>query len=162
MAEKTMVTIGFQDSYGKRTRRGYMSRDADPTDAVVQALAQAAQDISALSVVYATVTRDVDVSGITEAAEAKASRQKDASITYTKSALRNSHPGPFTFNITEPKAALLNPNGSVDLANGLWDSWREKFDDGAGIAGVVGTFYISDGEELIEDEEPLDGFLNKR
>ena len=162
MAERTKVTITFQDDYGKQTTRGYHSRDANPTDVVVQALATKAQALSALSVVKSTVTREVDVTGVTTAAETKASRQKDASLKFAKSGLRNSHTGPYTFNLPEPKAALLDGAGNVDLADAAVTGWREEFDDGSGIPAVVGDFYVSDGEELIEDEDPLDGFLNKK
>lgn len=161
MAENTRVTLSFLDAYGKSTTRGYQSRAADPTDGVVQALATKAQALSALSIVKAVVTREVDVSGVTTAAEAKASRQKDASLKFQKSALRNSHAGPFTFNIPEPKAALVDTSGVIDLADAAVTGWREEFDDGDGIPAVVGDFYVSDGEELVEDGPPLDGFLNK-
>lgn len=162
MAERTTATITFTDAYGKTTTRSYQARDANPSDGVVQALATAAQALSALSVTKTIVSREVDVSGITAAAEAKSSRQKDASLKYQKSALRNSHAGPYTFNVTEPKAALVDGVGTLVLSDAVFDTWRELFDDGSGIAAVVGAWYVSDGEELVEELEALDGFLNKR
>jgi hypothetical protein len=161
MADFTKVTITFLDSYGKTTTRGYQSRDSDPSDGDVQGLATKAQALSALSITKAIVTREVDVTGVTTAAEAKSSRQKDASLKYQKSALRNSHAGPYTFNIPEPKAAIVDGAGNIDLADAAVTGWREEFDDGAGIPAVIGDFYVSDGEELVEDQDPLDGFLNK-
>lgn len=162
MAERTVATLTFLDSYGKTTTRQYQSRAANPGDADVQALATVAQEISALSVTKAQVTREVDISGITTAAETKSSRQKDASLKYQKSALRNSHPGPYTFNIPEPKAALMLANGNIDTTEGVWADWSELFDDGAGVAAVVGNWYVSDGEELVEEQPIIDGFFNKR
>lgn len=162
MADYTKVTLTFLDDYGKTTTRGYQSRDSDPSDGDVQGLATKAQALSALSVIKAIVTREVDVSGSSTAAETKASRQKDASLKYQKSALRNSHAGPFTFNIPEPKAALIDGSGNIDLSDAAVTGWREEFDDGAGIPAIVGAFFVSDGEELVEDADPLDGFLNKK
>lgn len=161
MAVRTIATLTFQDAYGKNTTRSYQSRDANPTDGVVQALATDAQAMTALSLIKAVVTREVDVSGITTPAVALSSRQKDASLKYQKSALRNSVAGPYTFNIPEPKAALVNANGTLVLGDAAFASWRENFDDGSGIPAVVGDWYVSDGEELVEDQDPLDGFLNK-
>jgi len=161
MAERTTVTLTFTDSYGKTTTRSYQARDANPSDGVVQALADAAQAISALSLTKAVVTREVDVTGSTTAAETKSSRQKDASLKFQKSALRNSHAGPYTFNLTEPKAALVDVDGTLVLSSTEFADWRELFDDGSGIAAVQGTFFVSDGEELVEEIDPLDGFLNK-
>lgn len=161
MSESTKVTFTYQDFYGKTTKRSYQARDANPSDGVVQALAQAAQDLSALSLIKAVVTREVDITGVTDAVESGASRQKDASLKFQKSALRNSHAGPYTFNIPEPKAALLDANGGIILTDAAIAAWREEFDDGAGIAAVVGDFYVSDGEELVEEQDALDGFLNK-
>lgn len=162
MAENTSVTFTYLDAYGKQTTRSYQSRDANPADGVVQALATDAQALTALSLVKAVVTREVDITGVTDAAEAKSSRQKDASLKYQKSALRNSHSGPYTFNLPEPKAALLDAGGNIILTDGAIDNWRENFDDGSGIPAVVGDWYVSDGEELVEDQEALDGYLNKR
>lgn len=161
MATKTMVKFIFRDAYGKRTSRSYRSKDDNPSDGDVQALATDAQAISALSLIKATVSREVDVTGITDAAEAKSSRQKDASIVYNKSSLGDSLGGTYTFNITEPKAALVDSAGKLILTAGAWDNWRENFDDGAGIGGVAGNFYVSEQEELVEDDDPIDGFLNK-
>jgi hypothetical protein len=64
--------------------------------------------------------------------------------------------------LPEFKASLLNADGTVIITDGAIDSWRENFDDGAGIPAVVGDWYVSDQEELIEDEEAVEGFLNKR
>lgn len=161
MATRSTVTLTFLDAYGKQTKRSYQARDTEPSDAQVEALATDAQALTALSLTKAVVTREVDVSAITTAAESKSSRQKDASIVYQKSGLRNSKIGRYTFNVPEPKAALVNGNGTLDLSDGAFDSWRENFDDGDGIPAVVGDFYVSDGEELIEDAEAVDGFLNK-
>jgi len=161
MAARTNVTFLWRDSYGKTTKRSYQSRDANPTDGVVQALATKAQALSALSLVAATVSRAVDISGSTAAAEAKSSRQKDASLVFEKSLLRDSTGGQHTFNLPEPKAALVDASGKIDLTDGAVTGWREEFDDGSGIPAVVGDWYVSDGEELVEDADPLDGFLNK-
>ena len=162
MAVRTNVTLSFTDDYGKRTTRSYQSRDANPSDAAVQDLAAAAQALSALSVTKAVVSREVDVSAQSDAAESKASRQKDASLVYVKSQLRNSTGGQYTFNVPEPKAAIVNPDGTVDLTAAAVTGWRERFDDGAGVAAVVGNWYVSDGEELVEEQAPVAGYLNKR
>lgn len=162
MAGRTYCTLTFRDAYGKTTTRRYQSRDTNPSDAVCQALATKAQAYTALSVVDAVVTRSVDVTGITTAAEAKSSRQKDSSLVFEKSLLRDSGGGQFTFNMPEPKDALVDPDGTIDLTDAAITGWREEFDDGAGIPAIVGDWYVSDGEELVEDADPIAGFLNKR
>jgi hypothetical protein len=162
MATLATVTFTWQDAYGKTTTRSYQGRDNEPTDGEVQALAADAQALSALSLVKAVVTREVDITGQSDAAEAKSSRQKDGSLVYLKSNLRSSRAGRYTFNLPEFKAALLNADGTVIITDGAIDSWRENFDDGSGIPAVVGDWYVSDQEELIEDEEAVEGFLNKR
>jgi len=161
MATRSTVTFTYQDAYGKQTKRSYQARDDEPSNAQVVALATDAQALTALSLVKAVVNREVDVTAVTTAAVALSSRQKDASIVYLKSGLRNSKVGRYTFNVPEPKAALVAGNGVLVLSDGAFDDWRENFDDGSGIPAVVGDFYVSDGEELIEDAEAVDGFLNK-
>jgi hypothetical protein len=104
----------------------------------------------------------VSITGQSDAAEAKSSRQKDASLVFLKSDLRTSRAGRYTFNLPEPKAALVNADGTIDLTDAAIDAFRENFDDGSGIPAVVGDWYVSDQEELIEDEEAVEGFLNKR
>jgi len=162
MATLATVTFTWQDAYGKTTTRSYQARDNEPTDAEVQALAVDAQALSALSLVKAVVTREVSITGQSDAAEAKSSRQKDASLVFLKSDLRTSRAGRYTFNLPEPKAALVNADGTIDLTDAAVDAFRENFDDGSGIPAVVGDWYVSDQEELIEDEEAVEGFLNKR
>jgi hypothetical protein len=125
-------------------------------------LAVDAQALSALSLVKAVVSREVSITGQSDAAEAKSSRQKDASLVFLKSNLRSSRAGRYTFNLPEPKAALVNADGTIDLTDAAVDAFRENFDDGSGIPAVVGDWYVSDQEELIEDEEAVEGFLNKR
>jgi hypothetical protein len=161
MAVRVTCTFVIADSYGKKTKRTYQSRLANPADADVQDLAGALQAFTALSVIKATVNREVDISGQTTAAAALSSRQKDASLVFEKSGLRNSHIGQYTFNMPEPKAALVDGTGKIDLTAAAVTGWRERFDDGSGVPAVVGDWYVSDGEELIEDEDPVDGFLNK-
>lgn len=162
MATLATVTFTWRDAYGKTTTRSYQARDNAPSDVQVQDLAVDAQALTALSLVKAVVTREIDITAQSDAVEAKSSRQKDASLTYSKSDLRSSRSGPYTFNLPEPKAALVNPDGTIDLTSAVIDSWRENFDDGSGIPAVVGGWYVSDQEELIEDAEAISGFLNKR
>ena len=159
---KTYCTIQFLDSYNKPTTRRYQYRGANPSDADVEALATVLQAYTALSVVKATVSREVDVTAITTAAEAKSSRQKDASLIFQKSGLRQSSLGNFTLNTPEPKAALVDSIGKINLTDGAVTAIRELFDDGAGIAAIVGNWYVSDGEELIEDADLVDGYLNQK
>lgn len=162
MATLASVTFTWKDAYGKTTTRSYQARDNAPSDAQVQALAVDAQAYSGLSLIKAVVTREVDITGQSDAAEAKSSRQKDSSLVYLKSDLRSSRSGRYTFNMPEPKAALVQADGTVDLDSAVIDNWRENFDDGSGIPAVVGDWYVSDQEELIEDAEAIEGFLNKR
>lgn len=158
MARQTFVTLTCQDARGKKTSRRYEARDAAVSDADVVALAGDLQDLTKLSVVEATVSRAVDISSITTAPEAGCSINDSYHVRYEKSLLRNSHGGVYTFNVPELKDALTDAN-NVNIVPGAaaFEAWREQFDDGEGIAGVVGNFYVSDGEELVEDAQALGG-----
>lgn len=163
MSTLATVTFTWQDSEGKTTTRSYQARDNAPTDGAVQALAADAQALSAWSLIKAVVTREVDISGQTAAAEAGSSRQRDASLVYNPtSALRVSLGGSYTFRMPQFKAALLGSDGEIsDLGAAAIDSWTENFDDGSGIAAVVGDFFIGNQQELLEEVEPTEGFQNK-
>lgn len=163
MATLATVTIKMVDAEGKAVSRSYQARDNEPSDVEVQLLAERLQALTAWSVIGATVTRDVDVSAYTDAAEAGSSRQRDASLVYNPtSTLRNSLGGKYTFRMPQFKAALLDSNGRIsDTGAADIDNWTELFDDGAGIAAIVGTYFAGNQQELVEEVEPTEGFQNK-
>lgn len=163
MATLATVTFTWEDSEGKQTTRSYQARDNAPSDVDVQALAADAQALSAWSLVKAVVTRVVDVTGQSAAAEAGSSVQRDASLVYNPtSLLRQSLGGSYTFRMAQYKAALLDANGRIDPTAAVFDNWTENFDDGAGVAAVVGNFYAGNQQELVEEVDPDEGFQNKR
>lgn len=161
MATLAKVTFTWLDSEGKNYHTSYTARDNEPSDVQVQALAGDAQALSALGLVKAIVTREVDITGQADAPEAGSSRQRDASLAYFLSNLRASVARRFTFRLPEFKAALLNANGEVDVTAAVFDAWTENFDDGSGVAAVVGDWYAGNQGELQEEVDPLEGFQNK-
>jgi hypothetical protein len=155
-------TFTWEDSEGKTTTRSYTARDNEPTDGEVQALAADAQALSAWSLIKAVVTRTVDVTAQSDAAEAGSSIQRDASLVYNPtSLLRASLGGSYTFRMPQYKDALLSPTGTIDPTAAVFDSWTENFDDGAGVAAVVGDWFVGNQAELVEEEDPDEGFQNK-
>jgi hypothetical protein len=157
MGKGTYATFTMRDARGKVTQRRYQARDAAVTDAQVVDLATDLQALTKLSVVEATVSRAVDISAVTAAPVAGCSVNDKFNLRYEKSLLRNSHGGVYTFSVPELQDALVNSNGTIITTANEFDAWRENFDDGAGLAAVVGDFYVSDGEELVEDAEILGG-----
>lgn len=161
MATLATVTFTWTDDEGKTYHTSYSARDNAPSDGEVQALATDAQAMSALSLTKATVSRDVNVTGQSDAAEAGSSRQRDASLVYFLSNLRASIARRFTFTLPQFKAALLDAEGRIDPTAATFDNWRENFDDGAGIAAIVGDWFAGNQGELVEDVDALEGFQNK-
>jgi len=161
MATLATVTFTWLDDEDKTYTSSYTARDNEPSDAEVQALAVDAQALTALSLIKANVSREVDITGQSDAVEAGASRQRDASLSYLLSNLRSSIARRFTFKLPQFKAALLDANGRIDPTAGVFNSWTENFDDGSGIPAVVGDWYAGNQGELVEDADPLEGFQNK-
>lgn len=161
MAVLATVTFTWEDDDEKTYNSSYTHRTNNPSDGDVQDLAGVAQGLTALSLIKATVTREVDITGESDAPEAGSSRQRDASLVYRTSVLRASRGKRHTFTMPQFKAALLNGNGEIDPAAAIWDTWTERFDDGAGIAGIQGGWFAGNQGELIEDSDPLDGYQNK-
>ena len=163
MAVLATVTFHWQDAAGKTTTRSYKARSNEPSDANIQALAADAQALSAWSLIRATVTREVDITAQSQAAEAKSSRQRDASLVYNPTSVQDaSTGGTYTFKMPQFKDALLNAADEVDdLTATVFDNWTENFDDGQGVAGVPGSFYAGNQQQLIEESQPSEGFQNK-
>jgi len=161
MATLATVTFTWTDDESKIYHTSYSARDNNPSDAEVQALATDAQAMSALSLTKAVVSRDVDITGQSDPAEAGSSRQRDASLSYFLSNLRASIARRFTFTLPQFKAALLDAEGRIDPAAAVFDSWTENFDDGSGIPAVVGDWFAGNQGELVESSDPLEGFQNK-
>jgi len=160
MARQTFVTVKLQDSRGKTISRRYEARDAAISDATVQNLASKLAAMTKLGVIDATVSRSVDISVQATTPVAGCSKNDTYSVRYQKSLLRNSHGGTGTFSLPELKDSIVNANGTIIGTSAEFDNFRELFDDGSGIAAIVGDFYVSDGEELIEDAEVLGGEIN--
>lgn len=163
MSDLAVVTFTWQDSEGKKTSRSFTARDNAPSDGEVQALAADCQALSAWSLIKATVSRVVDITSQSDAAEAGSSRQRDASLVFTPiSNLRASLGGSYTFRMPQFKAALLNSVGQVaDLTASVFGDFIENFDDGSGVAAVVGDFFVGNQGELIEEVDPAAGFQNQ-
>ena len=166
MAKLATATLVFVDSWGREQSNTYQWRQATaPTAGNVQALAADEQAITGLSLLRASVSFEVDVSAQSDAVEAGASRQNDWSLEVRKSTLRNSRGGTYTFRkLPQPKAALLLPNGQIDTSIAALNTFVENFDDGAGLAAIVGDWYVSDGEELVEGtggDSIVAAYLNK-
>lgn len=160
MATLAKVTFLWIDAEGKKYRSSYTGRTNTPSDAQVQALAADAQGLSALSLVKATVSRDVDISAQSDVAEAGSSRQRDASLVYFLSNLRASIAKQFTFTLPQFKAALLSADGTADVTQAAFEAFRENFDDGSGVPAVVGDFFAGNQGELVEDVDALEAFQN--
>lgn len=167
MAKLAKVTLTFRDDFGRKQSNEYQWRlETPPADSDVEALATDAQALTALSLDEAQVTYSVDVSGQSDTVVTGASRQNDWSMEVNKSKLRNSRGGTYTFRkLPQPKAALIIGNTKqVDSENAALNSFLENFDDGAGLAAIVGDWYISDGEEVVEGtggDQIVAAYLNK-
>ena len=160
MANKTYCTLTFQDANKKKTTRSFRSRDDNPSDGNVEALAEAMQGLTKLSVVKAQVSREVDITAQTEDVVAGATRERQYAVKFQMSRLRNSGGGEHTFNIPDLQDALTDANNDkIVIGAAEFGAWRELFDDGAGIAAVQGNWYVSDDEELVEEVDPIEGGL---
>lgn len=142
MADAAIVNITFEDEEGNQTSRQY-GASAVPADADVQALANALQNLTTLSVVKATMTKEV--TGFTStAAETNADVAGGATISTFKTDGRR-----HTFNVPQLKTAYR----SGDTVNGTHAdiaAFLTLFDDGGGAAATAGKFTCSDGETLSE------------
>lgn len=161
MAVLATCTFTWQDDEQKLYHSSYSARDNAPSDAEVQALALDAQALSALSLIKAVVTREVDITAQSNVPEVGSSRQRDASLVYILSSLRASINRRFTFTLPQFKAALLDVNGNADITDVAFDNWRENFDDGSGVPATVGDWFVGNQGELVEQQEAVEGFQNK-
>lgn len=137
------VTVTLQDADGQQTRRSFEARSAAIADAEAIALSDAIQTITQLSVVDLQVSRRVTGFAST-AAEANSAVAETASL---KAQMTE---GDFhTFNLPALKAAYKSGK-TVNGANADIQAFLSQFDDGGGVGGTAGLFYVSDGEELLE------------
>lgn len=150
MTDLGVVTFSLLDSFGRITKRSYQARVADPATADIQSLAAALAAITRLGVISAQKTVPIDISAQATSPTDEASRQNDARLECYKSLLRDSRGGTYTFNLPHPKPVLINTDGTLNVSDAAFGNFVELFDDGAGVAGVVGQFFVSDGEELVE------------
>jgi hypothetical protein len=166
MAELATVTYGLLDSGKRATSFSMQHRSADPSDGDVQAMATIIANITRLGVKSATVTRKVDISAEATDPENEANKIVTASLQVEKSVLRASHGGTYTFKLPHPKVALIDAaTFNLLITNAAFLALVEACDDGAGIAGVVGDWYISDQEEIVEGvggSNILKGFMDKK
>jgi hypothetical protein len=114
------------------------------------------QALTKLSVVECFMTRPVSIAADT--AEAGCSVNDTASIR-----ARKGDGGTYTFNIPEPlDAVVTGDNVTLDVGNSIITDWLELFDDGTGVAATQGPFYVSDGEQLDEDNPAISGEMDTR
>jgi hypothetical protein len=136
------VTVVLADSNGKETRRVYETKSTVGSSEVI-VLADALQAITQLEVVDVLWTvRETGFTPIT--VEANSSTAETASVSAQLADGRN-----FSFNLPALKAAM-KIGKTVDGTNATLMSFLENFDDGAGVAAVPGSFYVSDGQEISE------------
>lgn len=156
----SIVTYLLRDSFGREQKRSYENRTPGaPAGGEVVALANALAAITRLGVETATVSYQEDISAAATVAANEASRQNDARLE-----VKRSGGGTYTFNLPHPKPALVNADGTLDIANAAFTTWVELFDDGLGIGGVAGDWFISDGDEVAEGvggDNIIRGFLYK-
>lgn len=152
MAKLATVTFTWLDSLNRtQTTERQWRLSTPPADADVQALAVDEQALTGLGLVKASVSYEVDITAQADEPEANSSRQNDWSMTVRKSTLRNSRGGTYTFRkLPQIKAALSGSTRIIDASPAAFNNFLENFDDGAGLAAVVGDWYISDGEEVVE------------
>lgn len=138
-----VVTVTLQDSNGMQTRRTYEARSAAISDADANALADALQAITQLSVTDVQVSRRV--TGFTStAAEANSAVAETASV---RTQLAS---GAFySLNMPALKAAVKSGSNVVGSDANL-QAFLANFDNGDGVGATAGNFYVSDGEELSE------------
>jgi len=163
MAELAIVTFELRDIYNRPRSISFQARTANPTDAQVAALAADLAAITRMGVRSAQVSRPAVIDPTDP--EDEANRQTDASLQVFKSDLRDSRGGTYTFTIPHPKVGLINADGTLDKTDNNIGSFLENFDDGAGVAAVVGDWFVSDGEEIIENTDGnniVAAFMNKK
>ncbi len=163
MANRTYANYVLEDAYGKRVTRRFQARDAAVTDAQVADLGADLAALTSLGLIEASVTRPVTVTATTPVAGS--TRSAGASVRYRKSTQPGSNGGVWTFKIPHPPAALINPDGTLDIADAVFNDFAENFDDGQGLAAVDGHFFVSDNEELVEatasDNAVISGEMDK-
>lgn len=143
MANKPIVQVKFRDAWQRTITRRFEARDAAISDADANALVNAIAAITKLGVIEASVSRPLSIT--TTDAEAGSSTVSTASLR-----TRKTDGGTYTFSLPEPKDAMINTDGTLDTSAAELAAWGELFDDGAGVLGVAGDFFVSDGETLAE------------
>ncbi|MCB9105855.1 MAG: hypothetical protein H6633_16690 [Anaerolineales bacterium] len=138
-----VVTVTLQDSNGMQTQRRYEARVAAVTDAQAIALADDLQATTQLQVVDLQISRRV--AGFTATAA-----EANSAVAETASVRAQLATGAF-YSLTMPalKAAVKSGSNVVGT-NADLQTFLGHFDDGGGVAGTAGNFYVSDGEELAE------------
>lgn len=138
-----VVTVTLQDADGQQTQRRYEARSAAVTDAQAYGLADLLQAITQLTVVDVQVSRRV--TGFTPIAV-----ETNASVAETASVRCQLTSGAFTsLNLPALKAAV-KAGSNVDGGDADLQAFLASFDNGDGVGGTAGNFYVSDGEELSE------------
>lgn len=138
----SVCTITLRDENGIETTRSYEGRLADLADADAVALADDLQALTQLEVVDITVTKHV--TGFTPiAAETNSAVAETASVQCIKAA-GDKH----TFNLPALKSSQKSGKNVHVTAAML--TFLAHFDNGDGVAGDQGEFYVSDGETLSE------------
>lgn len=139
----TYVNVRFRDAWQREISRRYQAKSAAISDANALAAVNAIAAITKLGVIEATVSRPLTITPTDPTA--------GSNVTSTASLrCRKSNGGQYTFSLPEPKDAYINPDGTLITTDAVFDTWGELFDDGAGLAGIAGDFFVSDGEELSE------------
>lgn len=151
------VTVTLEDDNGLQTSRSYEAKSAAIADATAIALSDQLQTLTQLSVVDVVISRR-PAGFQSDAPETNSSVAETASITVKKTE-GDRH----TFNMPALKAAYKSGSG-VNGSHADILAFLENFDDGAGVAGVAGNFYVSDKEELSEislEGSEVDGKVNR-
>lgn len=151
------ITITFQDSDGQQTQRTYEGRTAAITDAQAIALADDEQALTQLEVVDVQISRRV--TGFTAtAAETNSSVAETATI---RTELEGG--GYHSFNLPAMKAAFKS-GASINGNDAAIATFLSHFDNGDGVGGTEGLFFVSDGEKISEafvEAGKVSGKVNK-
>lgn len=149
-------TIVLEDENGLQTTKKFEMKSGI-LDADCVSLADALQAITQLTVVDLLITRR-STAFTAIAAETNSAVAETASVKVKLGDGRY-----YTFTLPALKSAL-KIGYSIDGSNADLKSFLEWFDDGAGIANVAGSFYVSDGQEISEtwhEDNKVTGKVNR-
>lgn len=150
------LSVTLQDIDGQEAQRRYEIKSTT-SDADCISLADDLQATTQLTVKDVQLTRRLTGFSAT-APEVNSSVAETATVAVEMADGRG-----YSFNMPALKAALKNGKQVIGT-NAALLSFLEWFDDGAGILNVVGSFYVSDGQEISEafhEDGKVTGVVNK-